>query len=247
MKAARLVVLGIALAAGGLAAMLASGIRQQQPEPPKTVVVQPQTVQVLVAKADLSRGKVIGEQDIAWQPWPIDAANPTLIKKNERPDAMHQFAGAIVRVPIANGEPVHETAVVFAKSGGFMAAVLKPGMRAVSLEISPDSAAGGSILPDDNVDVILTPAQKAPGENFHSETILSNVRVLAVGQRSVTIELAPQQVETFAAARQAGTLSLALRSLADPDQANSYTGDLPNSINIVRYGMSTSASTRKSW
>ncbi|MGO9633987.1 MAG: Flp pilus assembly protein CpaB [Steroidobacteraceae bacterium] len=247
MKAARLVVLGIALAAGGVAAFLANGIRQQQAEPAKTVVVEPKTVQVLVAKADLGRAKVIGEQDIGWQAWPIDSATPTLIQKSERPDAMHQFVGAMVRVPIANGEPVHEAAVVFAKSGGFMAAVLRPGMRAVSLEISPDSAAGGSILPDDNVDVILTPAQKAPGENFHSETILRNVRVLAVGQKSVTIELAPQQVETFAAARQTGTLSLALRSLADPDQANSYTGDLPNSINVVRYGMSTSASTRGLW
>jgi pilus assembly protein CpaB len=241
MKAARLVVLGIALAAGGVAAMLASGIRQQQPAPPQTVVVQAETVQVLVAKADLSRGKVIGEQDIAWQAWPIDAANPTLIKKTVRPDAIKQFAGAIVRVPIANGEPIHEDAVVFAKTGGFMAAVLKPGMRAVSLDISPDSAAGGSILPDDKVDVILTPAKKATGEDFHSETILRNVRVLAVGQKLVTIELAPLQAETFVAARQAGTLSLALRSLADPDQANSDTDELPNSINIVRYGMSTSA------
>jgi pilus assembly protein CpaB len=247
MKAARLVVLGIALAAGGVAAMLASGIRQQQPEPPKTVVVQPQTVQVLVAKADLSRGEVIGEQNIAWQAWPIDAANPTLIKKTVRPDAIEQFAGAIVREPIANGEPIHEAAVVLVKSGSFMAAVLKPGMRAVSLDISPDKAAGGSILPDDKADVILTPAQKKPGEDFQSETILKNVRVLAVGKSFVTIELAPLQVETFAAARQAGTLSLALRSLADPDQANSDTDDLPTSINIVRYGMSTSASTRKSW
>jgi pilus assembly protein CpaB len=246
MKLARIVVLGIALSAGGVAALLVSGSRQQQPEPPKTVVVQPETVQVLVAKADLSRGKVIDEQDIAWQAWPIDAANPTLIKKTVRPDAIHQFAGAIVRVPIANGEPMHETAVVFAKSGGFMAAVLKPGMRAVSVEISPDSAAGGSILPDDMADVILTPAQKAPGENFHSETILKNVRVLAVGQRSVTIELHPQQVETFAAARQAGALSLALRSLADPDQANSDTDERPTSINLVRYGMSVPVSNKPS-
>ncbi len=247
MKLARIVVLGIALAAGGVAALLASGIRQQQPEPPKTVVVQPETVQVLIAKADLSRGKVIGEQDIAWQAWPIDAANPTLIKKTDRPDAINQFAGAIVRVPIANGEPIHEAAVVFAKSGGFMAAVLKPGMRAVSLDISPDSAAGGSILPDDKVDVILTPAQRAPGENFHSATILRNVRVLAVGQKFVTIELAPLQTETFAAARQAGALSLALRSLADSDQANSDTADPPKSIDVVRYGVSARADTRGSW
>ena len=215
MKAARLVVLGIALAAGGVAALLANGIRQQQPEPPKTVVVQPETVQVLVAKADLGRAKVIGEQDIGWQTWPIDAANPTLIKKTERPDAMNQFVGAMVRVPIANGEPIHEAAVVFAKSGGFMAAIVKPGMRAVSVDMSPDSAAGGSILPDDRVDVLLTPAQKAPGQDFISETILRNVRVLGVNQRSVTIELTPRQAETLAASRETGTISLTLRSFAD--------------------------------
>ena len=208
MKAARLAVLGIALAAGGVAAFLANGIRQRQPEPPKTVVVQAETVQVLVAKADLNRAKVIGEQDIGWQTWPIDAANPTLIKKTERPDAMHQFVGAMVRVPIANGEPIHEAAVVFAKSGGFMAAIVKPGMRAVSVDMSPDSAAGGSILPDDRVDVLLTPAQKAPGQDFISETILRNVRVLGVNQRSVTIELTQRQAETLAASRATGTISL---------------------------------------
>jgi pilus assembly protein CpaB len=240
MKAARLVVLGIALAAGGVAAILASGIRQQQPEPPKTVVVQPETIQVLVAKADLGRAKVIGEQDIGWQTWPIDAANPTLIKKTERPDAMHQFVGAMVRVPIASGEPIHEAAVVFAKSGGFMAAVVTPGMRAVSLDMPPDSAGGGSILPDDRVDVLLTPNQKAPGQDFISKTILWNVRVLGVNQKSVTIELTPRQAETLMASRPAGTIWLTLRSFADSETADDT--EQPSSIDVVRYGVNTSAS-----
>jgi pilus assembly protein CpaB len=244
MKAARLVVLGIALAAGGVAAMLASGSRQQQPEPPKTVVVQPETIQVLVAKADLNRAKVIGEQDIGWQTWPIDAANPTLIKKTERPDAMHQFVGAMVRVPIANGEPIHEAAVVFAKSGGFMAAIVKPGMRAVSVDMSPDSAAGGSILPDDRVDVLLTPAQKAPGQDFISETILRDVRVLGVNQKSVTIELTQRQAETLAASRATGTISLTLRSFAGSETEQADDEELPSVMNLVRYGVRTSASTR---
>ncbi|MGP0085310.1 MAG: Flp pilus assembly protein CpaB [Steroidobacteraceae bacterium] len=237
MKAARLVVLGIALAAGGAAAMLASNSRQQQPEPPKTVVVQPETIQVLVAKADLGRAKVIGEQDIGWQTWPIDAANPTLIKKTERPDAMNQFVGATVRVPIASGEPIHEAAVVFAGSGGFMAAIVKPGMRAVSVDMSPDSSAGGSILQDDRVDVLLTPAQKAPGQDFISETILRNVRVLGVNQRSVTIELTQRQAETLAASREAGKISLTLRSFADSQTEQADDEERRSPINVVRYGL----------
>jgi len=243
MKVAQIVVLGIALAAGGVAAMLASGIRQQS-EPSKTVVVQPETIQVLVAKADLSRAKVIGEQDIGWQTWPIDAANQTLIKKTERPDAINKFVGAIVRVPIAMGEPIHEAAVVLAKNGGFMAAIVKPGMRAVSVDVSPDSAAGGSILTDDRVDVLLTPAQKAPGQDFISETILRNVRVLGVNQKSVTIELTAEQAETLVASRATGTISLTLRSFADSQTERVDDMELPSSVNLVRYGVHTKASVR---
>ncbi len=241
MRVARLVVLGIALAAGGAAAMLASGSRHPS-EPPKTIVVQPNTTEVLVAKANLSRAQVIGEQDIGWQTWPVAAANPTLIQKTGRPDAMHQFVGAMVRVPLASGEPIHETAVVFAKSGGFMAAIVKPGMRAVSMDISPDTG----VLPDDRVDVILTPSRRAPDQqNFTSVTILSDVRVLAVNQKSATLELTPRQAETFAAAHASGTISLTLRSFADsqnPDRGDDNTNDRPRSVTVVRYGVTTGGS-----
>ena len=131
-------------------------------------------------------------------------------------------------MPVAAGEPIREPKVVIAKGGGFMAAILPPGMRAVSLDISPDTGAGGFILPNDHVDVLLTrhdkAAEKAGGvEKFVSETILRNVRVLAVDQtveekdgkkvvvgKTATIELDPQQAETLALSRQLGTLSLAL-------------------------------------
>ena len=245
MRVAQIVVLGVALTAGGAAAMYVGAASRQHAEPPKTVVVQPKTTEVLIAKANLSRAHVIGEQDIGWQTWPVAAANQTLIKKTERPDAIHQFLGAMVRVPVASGEPIHEAAVVFAKSGGFMAAVVKPGMRAVTM--NTDSAAEDSILPDDRIDVILTPNQKAPGEDFHSGTILSDVRVLAVSPKSVTMELTPRQAETFAASRAAGTLSLTLRSFADNSPDHSDDNDRPSSINVVRYGVRTSASIGRSW
>ena len=220
--------------------MLASGSRHPS-EPPKTIVVQPKTTEVLVAKVNLSRAQVIGEQDIGWADWPIAAANPTLIQKTGRPDAVHQFVGAMVRVPLASGEPIHEAGVVFAKNGGFTAAIVKPGMRAVAMDISPDTG----VLPEDRVDVILTPSRRtADQQNFISVTILSDVRVLAATQKSATLELTPRQAETFAAARASGTLSLTLRSFADsqsPDQGGN-TNDPPRSITVVRYGVTSGGS-----
>jgi len=258
MKPARLVVLGIAVVAGGLAALLASRGREPQPPPPPAPAAQLETVDVLVAKFDLSRGQTIDARDIGWQTWPKAAANPSFIKKSDRPDAINQFIGAIVRVPIAEGEPVREPAVVFAKGSGFMAAILPHGMRAVAMEIAPVNGAGGFILPEDHVDVMLTrrdtTAQQAGGvEKYVSETILQNVRVLAVDQtveekngekvavgKTATLEVTPDQAETLALARQQGTRSLALRSLLDSQATNDNddTGER-TSINTVRFGIST--------
>ncbi len=159
MKAARLVVLGVALAAGGVAAMLASG-HHEAPPPPVAAPPPLATVDVLVAKNDLSRGQVIGDGDVDWQTWPAASANPNFIKKTDRPDAVHQFSGAIVRIPVASGEPIRDPAVVFAKGSGFLAAVLPKGMRAAAMEVSAENAAGGFILPDDHVDVVLTQARQ---------------------------------------------------------------------------------------
>ncbi|MGD0024416.1 MAG: Flp pilus assembly protein CpaB [Xanthobacteraceae bacterium] len=270
MKAARIVVLGVAVAAGGIAALLASS--GHQPEPPNTPPVAPvaplATVDVLVAKTDLGRGQMIDARDVGWQAWPTAAANASFIKKTERPDAINQFAGAIVRVPVAAGEPIRDPAVVFAKGSGFLAAILPKGMRAVSMEIAPENGAGGFILPEDHVDIVLTrhdrAAEKANNgvEKIVSETILRNVRVLAVDQaveeksgqkvavgRTATVELTPEQAETLALSRQLGTLSLALRSLLDsqsssPENGGEHNEETRTSINTVRYGVSTLTTAR---
>src|SRR3984957_8964196 len=186
MKAARLVVLGVALAAGGIAAYMASSHREAPP-PPAPPPPPLATVEILIAKNDLGRGQLIGEGDIGWQIWPQAAATQTFVKKTERPDAMRQFVGAIVRIPVAAGEPIRDPAVVFAKGSGFLAAVLTKGMRAVSMEVSAENGAGGFVLPDDHVDILLTRrdkgAEKLTGiEKFTSEAILRNVRVLAIDQ-----------------------------------------------------------------
>jgi pilus assembly protein CpaB len=267
MKAARLVVLGVALAAGGVAALLAGGHHEAPPPvalPPPPPLA---TVDILVAKNDLSRGQVISEGDIDWQTWPAASANASFVKRTERPDAIHQFVGAIARESVASGEPIRDPAVVFAKGSGFMAAILPKGMRAVSMEVSAENAAGGFILPDDHVDVVLTRHDKmqtagGASDKIVSESILRNVRVLAIDQaveekagqkvvigKTATLELAPDQAETLQVARQQGTLSLELRSLVDsrsdsPEDDDDSTSKKRAPINTVRYGVSTVSSPR---
>ena len=157
------------------------------------------------------------------------------------------------------GDPIRDPNVVMAKGSGFMAAVLPQGMRAVAVDISPESGAGGFILPDDRVDVLLTrhdkATEKATGvEKFTSDTILNNVRVLAVDQtldekdgtkvvvgKTATLELTEQQAETLQLAKQTGTISLTLRSLLDANSSSAEGGDNTKEgpINTVRFGVST--------
>ena len=236
MRRSRIIVLVTALVAGAIADILASGNRT--PAPPPAPPPPLATTEVLVAKTDLSTGRVINESDLGWQTWPAASASSALVRKSDRPDAIKEFVGALVRSPTAAGEPIRDSKVVLVK-GGFMAAVLPHGMRAIALDISPDNDAGGFILPNDHVDVILTRRDKwaektADVKKNTSETILRNVRVLAVDQsiedkegqkvavgKTATIELDPQQAETLALARQLGTLSLTLRSLLDSQSPNS--------------------------
>jgi pilus assembly protein CpaB len=262
MKAARLVVLGIAVAAGGVAAYLASGSEPPPPPPPPPPIA---TIDVLVATKDLGIGTSVSDQDVQWQTWPASTANPAFITKNERPNAIEDFAGSVVRVPVAAGEPMRDNKVIKAKGSGYLAAVLPSGMRAASTEISPETGAGGFILPNDRVDVIVSgrdrEAEKATGVETHTSiTILTNVRVLAIdqlvqekdGQRVVvgktaTLELTQRQAELLAAARQSGTISLTLRSIADAkgdEGANDRDTRVGNRIKTIRFGVPSSTVTR---
>src|ERR1700733_2681739 len=230
MKTAQIVVLGIAIAAGGVAAYLVSGSDS------KTVVADAPpplpTVDVLVAKSDIGLGQAVAADDMQWQTWPAGTASSNFIRRSDRPEATTQIAGSIARAPFIAGEPIRELKLVKANGSGFMAAILPTGMRAISTEISPESGAGGFILPNDRVDVILSKRDKNPDRSgpdvVNSEIILSNVRVLAIDQapkekdgqntvigKTVTLELKPEQAETLARARQTGTLALALRSITD--------------------------------
>jgi pilus assembly protein CpaB len=264
MYTARIVVLIIALGAGGIAAYLASG--SDNKPAPAIPVAQLATVDVLVAKSDIGLGQSVKPEDLQWQTWPTATASSTLIRRTDRPNATTEIIGQIARAPFVSGEPIREQKLVKADGSGFMAAILPTGMRAVSTEITPETGAGGFILPNDRIDVILSKHEKNPDrqgtETVQSETVLTNIRVLAIDQapkekdgqnavvgRTVTLELKPEQAETLARVRQSGTLSLALRSIADVNMVESNAegrslrrGD---SVNVVRYGVPSSATTQK--
>jgi pilus assembly protein CpaB len=264
MNTARIVVLVLAVGAGGVAAYLASGTDRKPELAP--VAAQMDTVDVLVAKNDLPLGQSITADDMQWQSWPAGTVSAAFIQRKNSPNAVTEFTGSIVRSTFFAGEPIRDAKLVKANGSGFMAAILPTGMRAVSTEVSPETGAGGFILPNDRVDVLLTTRDRnndrKTGETVNSEVVLSNVRVLAIDQtieekngqkvvvgKTATLELKPEQTETLARARQSGTLSLALRSIADANapqqQADENRKRRQDTINVVRYGVTTPTTTSK--
>ena len=192
------------------------------------------TQKVLVAKADIGRGQFIRPEHLRWQSWPEDGIAQNYVLEGKRP--LEEFVGAVARDPIGGGEPVTDSRVVQPGSGGFLAAVLQPGMRAVSVPVTATSGISGFVFPGDRVDLILThvlPKEEnrtSSIERRASETVLRDVRVLAIDQKvegkpgealvakTTTLEVTPKQSEVIAVAVDMGKLSLALRSLAAHDQ-----------------------------
>ena len=262
MNAARIVVLTIALSAGGVAAYLARG-SDGKPADAKPVAQLP-TTEILVAKSDIGLGQSVKPEDLQWQSWPAASASNSLISRAGRAEAITEVAGSIARAPFIAGEPIREQKLVKANGSGFMAAILPTGFRAISTEISPETGAGGFILPNDRVDVILSRRDKNPEKGgadlINSEIILTNIRVLAIDQapkekegmnalvgKTVTLELKPEQAETLACSRQAGTL--ALRSITDVNMVEGGSDDqAPKrgaSINVARYGIASQSTAQK--
>jgi pilus assembly protein CpaB len=264
MKAARLVVLGVAVAAGGVAALLAG--RSDKPPEQKPQQVKIDTVDILVAKSDIPMGNTLAAGDMQWQAWPADTNISNAIKKKDQPDAINSLAGQIARMPFVAGEPIRDAKLVNAKGSGFMAAILPSGMRAVSTQISPETGAGGFILPNDHVDVLLTrrdrEAEKATGTEVQtSEMILKNIRVLAIDQlvgekdgqkvitgKTATLELTPRQAETLTLAQKLGSISLALRSITDAQASDKDNSDddsaRRSSVNVIRFGVPTTTTPK---
>jgi pilus assembly protein CpaB len=262
MKPARIVVLIIAMAAGGVAAFMAG--RSDDPQPALAPVAQIETIDVLVAGADIGLGSTVSSQDLRWQTWPAESASSQFVRRSDNPDAINQLAGSITRQAFAAGEPIRESRLIKAKGSGYMAAILPKGKRAIAVDIAPDTSAAGFILPNDRVDIILArrdnkDADRAAGADTHTgEIILSNIRVLAIdqtveeknGQRVVvgktaTLEVAPHQSEMLARAKMMGVLTLSLRSIVDFNAAGNEDDDNKDArrnINIVRFGVSATTS-----
>jgi pilus assembly protein CpaB len=263
MNAARIVVLTIALSAGGVAAYLARGSDEKPAEAPP--LAQMPITEVLVAKGDIGLGQIVKPEDLQWQSWPAEGVSNNLISRGSRAEAIKEIAGSIARAPFIGGEPIREQKLVKANGSGVMAAILPSGLRAISTEISPETGAGGFILPNDRVDVLLSKRDKNPEKGgadlISSEIILTNIRVLAIDQapkekegmsalvgKTVTLELKPEQAETLARSRQSGTLSLALRSITDVNAVESRSEEAPkrsSSINVVRYGVANQSTAQK--
>jgi pilus assembly protein CpaB len=256
MNTARIVVLAIAIGAGGIAAFLASG-SDKNPAPVAATPPLP-TVDVLVAKDDIALGQTVAVENLQWQTWTEQTASGSFIRRKDRPEAVTQIVGSIARMAFIAGEPIREQKLVKANGSGFMAAILPTGMRAVSTEISAETGAGGFILPNDRVDVILSKREKqqsadGPQADFvSSQVVLANVRVLAIDQapkekdgqnavlgKTATLELSPEEVGLLARARLSGTLSLALRSIADGKPTTVAVAATDNTLITVYRGSSS--------
>lgn len=242
---------------------------------------------VLVAKHDLPVGTRLGADDLSWQDWPANAVNAAFItdgqgarvpppggaaaiadqaKQTAKAAAavvsggagpMQQLYGSIVREPILANEPIINAKLVRGGEGGYMAVVLRPGMRAVAVQVSVNTAAGGFILPGDHVDVLqshpLDAASNGGHAGFAAQTLLRNVRVLAIDQNSAapkngvqsqvgstaTLEVKAPDTEVVARAKAQGDVILALRSYADaagPSERGVADGGDANTIKIFRSG-----------
>ena len=233
MKITRVAVLGVAVVAGVVAAVLAFNIANR-PAPPPEVVVAPTTTdvaQVLVASSDITMGTRLTEASVHWQDWPKTGVSDKFIVKQPNVDSTSKVVGAIARAGFYSGEPIIDGKLI-TSDRGFLSAILPSGERAVATRIAADTSAGGFILPNDRVDVVMTrnSPDSGGGQSILAETILHNIRVLAIDQtieqktngdkvvvgQTATLELTPQQVEILSAAQQiAQRLTLSLRSIVD--------------------------------
>ncbi|MFZ5668437.1 MAG: Flp pilus assembly protein CpaB [Pseudomonadota bacterium] len=229
---------------------------------------------VLVARRDLPVGARLSSGDMGWQDWPAESVNNAYITDGAGPTvrepgaagaarkaaeaagdlfggaAVQALVGAVVREPFLSGEPIVARKIVRAGEGNFLSVVLTPGMRAVALQVSSDSAAGGFIMPGDRVDVLLSQERDATS-GLVTRTVLRNVKVLAIDQAAepakdartmvgtvATVEVAAADLELVAGAqaeaKKGATLTLALRAYSDAGAATGRGGESAGPGRVVR-------------
>ena len=266
MKPIQLILIAVALVAALGAGFLMMNLNNQPAPVVEAAAPSIPTVQVLVATENIPMGNNLTTERLAWQEWPEAGVRDGYITQETAPDAIEEYAPTIARLSFFDGEPIREEKIVRSDSG-YLSAILPSGKRAVGIVVTADSTAGGFILPNDYVDVIKsTPTQATNGRGvvIVTETILENVRVLAIDQTiqdedgeasqvgdTATLELTPEQVEIVAAAKalasqvgggSSNALTLALRSVEDsgPDAgptAAASEGTLRrDKVRLIRFG-----------
>lgn len=229
MSARQLIVLIVAGIAAVAALLLIRGMGRRD-DAPAQQAEQVSGQQILVAARDLPQGAALSPSDLAVALFPDSSVSPSFVRLSDQPSAQADFVGAVTRRAFVRGEPITAAAVVQPEGRGFMAAQLAPGYRAVSIQIDPQTAAGGYIQPNDHVDVIVTARTSGgSGESVSSNIILEDVRVLAIGETTqpqtagdapqqvaggvAVLELTAEDARTLALANEVGAVSLALRGV----------------------------------
>ncbi|WP_011583304.1 MULTISPECIES: Flp pilus assembly protein CpaB [Chelativorans] len=270
MNKSRIVILGVAVAAAIGAGYLAKNLASPQkvaavaPTPEKPPV---SLTDVLVLTQDVPVGEPINGAAM-WQAWPAESVMDAFITREREPDALETIRNAVARLPLFAGEPVRRSKLV-GEGDSFLAAILPPGKRAVATRIAADTSAGGFILPNDRVDVIMTRrADEGSSPNgFITETVLENIRVLAIDQtihedeegrrvklgETATLELTPEEAEVITVAQQlADRLTLSLRSVADSNEEATDRGlhlvtgtGRGDSVRLIKSGETSIVGTRR--
>lgn len=227
--------ISVVIAGGSFVLMRKQGAVPAAPQPvaaPKKEEIK--TLKVLVTNREYAVGDRIVPSTLVWQDWPANANLQSFITEKINPKAAETYVDAVVTIPMVAGEPVVASKLVAANDkSGVMAALLTPGMRATSVNITPDTSVAGFILPNNRVDILLTrqiqfQINGQPVNRTVTSTIFENVRILAVDQltttakdqksfpgQTATVELSPADSEKLKAADALGDISLVLRSYAD--------------------------------
>ncbi len=235
MRTVIIIILAV-FAAGGTAFLVKSmlGLSTQEARSKENPLPQ-----ILVTRHDIPAGSFVRADDqLEWIAWPSDNLSDAYIMPDR--GSIEEFDGAVSRQDISAGEPIIRKRLVKPGEGGFMSAVLNPKMRAVSISVNLTSGNAGFIFPGDRVDLLLTHTvpNDDGSEGFAAETIIENVRVLAMDQRynansnvtpstlasparSATLEVSPRHAEMIHVAKELGKLSLSLRSIAEVDKEQS--------------------------
>ncbi|TVQ82546.1 MAG: Flp pilus assembly protein CpaB [Micavibrio sp.] len=242
-KNVAIILIGALVASFVVAMIVQAGLKTDTPAPDPSDAPAIAATQILVAKNRIPIGREIKKADTEWRPWPKDALYDGVIERDkEKNEDELEIYGKIVRRSVEKGEPVTSYVVLDGQASSFVTATLMPGMRAYSIPVSAATSVSGFVRPGDHVDVIVTYAvrlrggMQAAAQNTvirdASQTVLSNIRVLAIDQkaqddaasgdvkpgRTVTLEVSKEGAEKLALASRMGDLSLALRRLGDEDE-----------------------------